>query len=65
MTKEIYYVYLGTNGTIETPVHLEGIYSIKKYLLKADAGKQLTKDGEHFTASVMVSSDELELWTEV
>ena len=44
MTKEILYTYLGTNGTITSPVHLEDIYYIRKVRLTADAGKQLTKD---------------------
>ena len=29
MKKTIIYTYLGTNGTITTPIHLEGIYSVK------------------------------------
>ena len=31
MIKEIRYVYLGTNGTIEFSVHLEDVYYIRKY----------------------------------
>ena len=42
MRKETYYTYLGENGTITTPVFLEGIYSIKKYRLIADKNKKLT-----------------------
>ena len=44
MKKETYYTYLGTNGTITSPVHLEDIYFIRKYLLTADEGKKLTKN---------------------
>ena len=44
MTKIIMYTYLGTNGTICSPVHLEDVYYIRKMKLIADAGKILTKD---------------------
>ena len=46
MIKEVLYQYLGTNGTILSPVHLEDIYYVRKYKLIADNGKKLTKDGE-------------------
>ena len=39
------YTYLGTNGTITSPVHLEGVYSVVKYNLLPENGHQLTKDG--------------------
>ena len=35
MTKEILYTYLGTNGTITSPVHLEDIYYTRKVRLTA------------------------------
>ena len=44
MIKQVTYTYLGTNGTLTTPIHLEGIYSVKKIVLTADEGKKLTKD---------------------
>lgn len=65
MRKEIYYTYLGENGTITTPVFLEGIYSIKKYRLIADKNKKLTKNNKSFVYSVTVSSSDLDLWYEV
>ena len=65
MTKQVYYVYLGTNGVIESPVHLEDIYYIRKLILKADKGKKLTKDGKNFVASVKISEEELPEWKEV
>ncbi len=34
MKKSLRYTYLGNNGTVETPVKLEGIYCITKYLLQ-------------------------------
>ena len=39
MTKEIFYKYLGTNGVIESPVHLEDIYYVRIIALYADPGK--------------------------
>ena len=65
MTKTVYYTYLGTNGVIESPVHLEDIFYIRKYRLIADAGKRVTKDGKTFYTTVMVPENELEEWKEV
>lgn len=65
MTKETMYVYLGTNGTICSPVHLEDIYYIRKYRLIADEDKVLTKNGIDFTYSITVPEDEIDLWYEV
>lgn len=65
MTKEVLYVYLGTNGTIISPVHLENIYSVKKLVLRADQNKYLTKDGKTFVTSVRIPEAEENLWTEV
>lgn len=65
MRQEILYQYLGTNGTILSPVHLENIYSVKKIRLFADEGKALTKDGKKTVSSVTVSEDEVNDWYEV
>lgn len=65
MTKEVMYTYLGTNGIVCTPVHLEDIYYIRKYRLVADEGKKITKDGIKFTRNVIIPEDELELWYEI
>ncbi len=65
MTKETNYVYLGTNGTIMSPVHLEDIYYTIRYRLIADAGKVLTKDKKNFVKSVVVPEDEVDQWIEV
>ena len=65
MKKTPIYTYLGTNGTITSPVHLEGIYSVVNYRLEADADKILSKDGGSTTAKVVtVPADEVELWEE-
>lgn len=65
MQKIALYTYLGTNGTITSPVHLEDIYYVKKYKLIADRNKQLTKDNKNFYEEVLISEDELDEWHEV
>lgn len=64
MIREKIYTYLGVNGTITSPVYLEGIYSVKKIRLIADANKILT-DGSQRISSIIVPEDEVENWTEV
>lgn len=65
MTKQIYYTYLGTNGTITSPVHLEDAYYTRKICLIAGEGKMLTKDGKNFVPRVTVPEDEVDFWKEV
>lgn len=65
MTKEILYTYLGTNGTITSPVHLEDIYYVRSVKLTAGRKKMLTKDGTHLFATVIVSENEVDDWREV
>ena len=65
MKKTVIYRYLGTNGIIESPVHLEGAFYVRMLKLTADEGKALTQDGEKFVRVAMIPEDELELWSEV
>ena len=65
MTKEVLYLYLGTNGTILSPVHLEDIYYVRNIRLTADPGKILTRDNKNFITNVIIPEDEVEYWTEV
>lgn len=65
MKKILYYTYLGTNGTITSPVHLENIYSIKKYHLTADDGKFLTKNGTDLVKKVEVGEADIDSWYEI
>lgn len=65
MIKTVLYEYLGTNGTILSPVHLEDIYYVRKLKLQASNGKKLTKDGKNKVASVVIPEEELEEWKEV
>lgn len=65
MTKRVLYLYLGTNGTILSPVHLEDTYYVRQVELMADDGKLLTKDGIHMKKSVLVPEDDVQAWSEV
>ena len=65
MTKIVMYEYLGTNGTILSPIHLEDIYYVRKLQLLADNNKRLTKNGKDFVQSVVIPEDELDKWKEV
>lgn len=65
MTKKVLYFYLGTNGTILSPVHLEDTYYVRKLRLIADENKKLTKDEKVFYDSITIPEDDLELWREV
>lgn len=64
MTKEVIYKYLGTNGVIESPVHLEDIYYVRLFRLIADKGCMLT-DGESVVRSVKVSEADVDKWKEI
>lgn len=59
------YTYLGTNGTITSPIHLENIYSVVKYKLSPKEGYKLTKDGIEFYNTVTIGEDEISEWYEV
>ena len=66
MTKTPLYTYLGTNGTITSPVHLEDIYYVLKYRLEAGPNKMLTKDGGiTLVKEIIVPEDEVNQWKEV
>lgn len=64
MTKQVIYKYLGTNGVIESPIHLEDIYYVRLLRLMADDGKILT-DGVQKIKSVKIPEAELENWQEI
>lgn len=65
MTKQVLYFYLGTNGTILSPVHLEDAYYTRRIRLSADEGKLLTKNDKDYVSSIVVPEDEAENWKEV
>lgn len=65
MTKSVYYMYLGENGTIETPVYIPNVYSVKKYILTADEGKILINDKGDERVTVIVGEKDLDVWKEI
>lgn len=64
MIKQVMYEYLGTNGTILTPIHLEDVYYVRKIKLIAESGKSLT-DGKRIEKSVLVQEEDVENWSEI
>ena len=58
------YRYLGTNGVITSPVHLEDIYYVKMIKLVADPDKLLT-DGNRTGGVVTIPEDEEMNWYEI
>ncbi|MGM9964942.1 MAG: hypothetical protein ACI4W0_05760 [Bacilli bacterium] len=64
MKKTNIYKYLGTNGVIESPIHLEDIYYIRLVELRADKGKVLT-DGESTLFMIRVPENEVDRWKEI
>jgi len=65
MTKQVLYKYLGTNGVIVSPVHLEDIYYVRNLKITADPGKMLTKDNKSFISQIVIPEEDLDLWFEV
>lgn len=64
MKKTVLYHYLGTNGSITSPVHLEDTYYVRKLSLVADEGKILT-NGHIYRTAIIIPEVEAEKWTEV
>lgn len=64
MVTNTLYRYLGTNGVIESPVHLEDIYYVRLKELIAEGRNQLT-NGIRTTKRVVVPEDEVNQWHEI
>lgn len=64
MKKMVIYRYLGTNGIIESPVHLEDTYYTRLLRLTAEQGKMLT-NGERTKREVLIPEAEEADWTEI
>lgn len=64
MTKQVWYKYLGTNGVIESPVHLEDIYYVRINILTADEGKILSNKKIR-RKQVRCSDEEVSDWIEI
>jgi hypothetical protein len=65
MKRQVLYLYLGTNGSILSPVHLEDTYYVRRIRLFAEEGKKLTKDNVNFVQAVTVSEEDEPNWKEV
>lgn len=65
MKQEVLYKYLGTNGVIISPVHLEDIYYVRVVRLIANPNKKITRDGINFYNVKVVPEDEINQWYEV
>ena len=65
MTKEVLYLYTGTNGSILSPVHLEDTFFARRLRLTATEGKSVTKDGINLYTTIVIPEDDLDLWYEV
>ena len=63
MKQVVMYEYLGTNGTILSPVHLEDIYYIRKVQLRA-ADNKILVNGNLRRKIVTVPEEEVSNWTE-
>ena len=64
MTRTVMYRYMGTNGIIESPVHLEDVYYVRFIRLIADDKKMLT-NGKDRKKVVNTTEEEENLWREV
>ena len=64
MVKTVLYEYLGTNGTITSPVHLEDIYYVRVIKLTAAPHKILT-NGIEQKKVITIPEEELDQWQEV
>jgi hypothetical protein len=64
MRKTALYTYMGTNGSLTTPIHLEGIQYILQYRLEAEGSKVLT-NGTEVKKIVTIPADKLDDWKEV
>jgi hypothetical protein len=65
MTKELMYTYLGTNGSVTTPIHLEGVPAMKKVRIKPAIGKRITNGTTITESSVIVAESEVANWKEI
>ena len=64
MDRVTMYRYLGTNGVITSPVHLEDVYYVRMVKLIADSDKVLT-DGNRTESVVTIPEEEENQWYEI
>ncbi len=64
MKKNVIYRYLGANGVVDTPIRIEGAYSVKMYELIAE-GRHTLSNGDVQINRVVIPQEDLELWHEI
>lgn len=64
MTKIPVYRYIGYNGTVTTPILLDGVPHLKLIELIADNGCYLT-NGEKNVRRITVQTDAVDQWIEI
>lgn len=65
MTKNVFYIYAGENGFMESPIKIPGATNVvEKVRLIADNGKILTNGSERRTV-VVTTKEGIKNWTEV
>lgn len=64
MNRTLLYRYMGTNGVLTTPIHLEDIYYVRLVRLVADEGKILT-NGTRQMQVITIPENEESQWSEV
>lgn len=66
MKKQVLYEYLGTNGTILSPIHLEDIYYVRKLRLLPDSGFILrNKETGALRHVTVIGESDFENWEEI
>lgn len=66
MKKQVLYEYLGTNGTILSPIHLEDIYYVRKLRLMSDQGFILkNKETAALRHVVVIPESDFANWEEI
>lgn len=64
MVKRELYRYLGTNGVVDTPVHIPNAYSVPMVELVASPRHQLF-NGERTTSRIIVAAEDVNKWKEI
>lgn len=64
MKKEVYYRYLGTNGVLDTPIHIEDAYYVRMLMIQAEPRHYLT-DGVQKTNSILIPETDEDKWQEI
>lgn len=64
MKTKVLYRYLGTNGLIDSFVHLEDVYYVRMLEITPEEGMVLT-NGKYITHMARIPEEELDQWQEI